>query len=119
VGQELTTRTHSRGVTRKRIMPVQIFASDSVAASDPIVVYPLWSGPVPPAQALIQRPSAKEEASESARERRQAEMGKFCSGIYNVGLALLRLEALEGDIAPLQVDAGEDKKMYLRAFAPL
>jgi hypothetical protein len=74
---------------------------------------------LPPAQALIQKPGAKEEASESARERRQAEMGKFCSGIYNVGLALLRLEALEGDILPLQVDAGEDRKIYLNAFPPM
>lgn len=108
-------------------MPVQILPSLE-AQADPVTVDLSFAGQLPPPQSVISRlgadneaPAAKDTATSAgaARERRQAEMGRFGSGIHNVGLALLRLEALESDSAPLQVEMPGGEKVYLKAFAPL
>lgn len=109
-------------------MPVQILSGNSDEGSVPTVDLS-WSGTLPPSQANIQKASVTKEPAENedgvapeavtARDRRQAEMGKFCSGIHNVGLALLRLEALEAEAGPLQVDVGNGEKLFLKAFSTM
>ena len=77
MGQELTARMRYRGLVKKRLMPVQI------------------AGPVPPAGTAITRDGKEIGELRSAVARDGGEC---------VGLALLRLEALQGDL-PLM--AGE------------
>ncbi|KAL4802218.1 hypothetical protein BDV18DRAFT_147069 [Aspergillus unguis] len=86
VGQELTIRTHHRGVVRKRILPVQLYEGESVpaAASDTPTYDPSLDLPLPPAGSNISKVSA----------RRGRSAGKFLGGIGNIGLALCRLEMM-------------------------
>ncbi|KAL5002184.1 hypothetical protein BDV10DRAFT_131536 [Aspergillus recurvatus] len=90
VGQELTIRTHHRGVVRKRILPVQLYKDDLSAAPSP-------DSPVYDSSVRIQPPPPGSNISKiSARKGRSA--GKFLGGIGNIGLALCRLEVMT-DIA--------------------
>ncbi|KAL5051796.1 hypothetical protein BDW71DRAFT_341 [Aspergillus fruticulosus] len=90
VGQELTIRTHHRGVVRKRILPVQLYKDGLGAASSS-------DSPVYDSSVDIQLPPAGSNISKiSARKGRSA--GKFLGGIGNIGLALCRLEMMT-DIA--------------------
>ncbi|KAL4930841.1 YgfZ/GcvT domain-containing protein [Aspergillus undulatus] len=88
VGQELTIRTHHRGVTRKRILPVQLYTGDPgdipSAPSEGPVYDPNIEIPLPPSGSNI--------VKDSARKGRSA--GKFLGGIGNIGLALCRLEQM-------------------------
>ncbi|KAL4920436.1 hypothetical protein BDW62DRAFT_208949 [Aspergillus aurantiobrunneus] len=89
VGQELTIRTHHRGVVRKRILPVQLYEGDSAALSSDSPVYdPSTKLPLPPSGSNISKVSARKGRS----------AGKFIGGIGNIGLALCRLEMMT-DIA--------------------
>lgn len=88
LGQELTIRTHHRGVIRKRILPVQLYDVDDTtnpaeSDSEAPIYMPDTSLTLPPPGANITKFSA------SGRGR---SAGKFISGIGNVGLALCRLE---------------------------
>ncbi|KAL4973135.1 hypothetical protein BDW66DRAFT_142820 [Aspergillus desertorum] len=86
VGQELTIRTHHRGVVRKRILPVQLYKDDLGAASSS-------DSPVYDPSVDIQLPPAGSNISKiSARKGRSA--GRFLGGIGNIGLALCRLEIM-------------------------
>ncbi|KAI9141612.1 hypothetical protein BKA69DRAFT_1019546, partial [Paraphysoderma sedebokerense] len=84
VGQELTIRTYHTGVTRKRIVPVQIVGKDE----------PLPSTFFVDRTKTYQLPSSQNDIISLAdsSSRRTKAIGKFCNGIHNVGLALLRLE---------------------------
>ncbi|KAI9495842.1 hypothetical protein BDB00DRAFT_759598 [Zychaea mexicana] len=85
VGQELTIRTYHTGVVRKRIMPVQLYAKDESAPTtlsvDRGTTYPNEIQP---------QMDVKLSNSKSKRG-----VGKMCSGIHNIGLALMRLEQVE------------------------
>ncbi|TPX32455.1 aminomethyltransferase [Synchytrium microbalum] len=89
LGQELTIRTYHTGVTRKRILPIQVFSDVSK----------------PPSTLTLDTTTQLTiPASQSEINANNKSVGKFCSGRYNVGLALLRLEhvghvvALEGGL---------------------
>ena len=85
VGQELTIRTHHRGVVRKRILPVQLYDFDSPPPESDVIVYDEDTQiQVPPAGSSIRKVS----------QGRGASPGKFLAGIGNVGLALCRLETM-------------------------
>ncbi|RDW63011.1 YgfZ/GcvT domain-containing protein [Aspergillus mulundensis] len=84
VGQELTIRTHHRGVVRKRILPVQLYKDDLPATSDSPVYDPSVDVQIPPSQTNIVK----------AGTRKGRSAGKFLSGIGNIGLALCRLEMM-------------------------
>ncbi|KAF3483445.1 uncharacterized protein GIQ15_02769 [Arthroderma uncinatum] len=107
VGQELTIRTHHRGVVRKRILPVQLYGPDQALPNSDGPVY------IPDTNLLL--PPAGVEANISkvgARKGRSA--GKFLTGIGNVGLAVCRLEmmtdvALTGEST--QYDASHEFKI--------
>ncbi|KLJ09404.1 hypothetical protein EMPG_15174 [Blastomyces silverae] len=84
-GQELTIRTHHRGVVRKRILPVQLYDVDEPMPETDVPNYSSESKlALPPAGANI--------AKVSSRKGRSA--GKFLSGVGNIGLALCRLEMM-------------------------
>ncbi|PGH36899.1 mRNA-decapping enzyme subunit 2 [[Emmonsia] crescens] len=88
-GQELTIRTHHRGVVRKRILPVQLYDVDEPMPKTDTPAYSSESTlTLPPVGANI--------AKVSSRKGRSA--GKFLSGVGNIGLALCRLEMMT-DIA--------------------
>ncbi|KAK2797687.1 hypothetical protein FQN50_009111 [Emmonsiellopsis sp. PD_5] len=85
LGQELTIRTHHRGVVRKRILPVQIYGVDEKM--------PLADTPVYHDDTTLALPPAGTNISKvGPRKGRSA--GKFLSGVGNIGLALCRLELM-------------------------
>ncbi|KAL4785614.1 hypothetical protein BJX76DRAFT_178043 [Aspergillus varians] len=90
LGQELTIRTHHRGVVRKRVLPVQLYEGDlkAVSSSD--------TPDYDPSVGVSLPPSGSNVSKISARKGRSA--GKFLGGIGNIGLALCRLEMMT-DIA--------------------
>lgn len=129
VGQELTVRTHHRGVVRKRILPVQLYGLDE---------------PIP--KTLEYKPECNygvenipTETSIGRFEKRGKSAGKFIRGIGNVGLALCRLKIMtpmtlgeEGDMEGykesdeftlewgVEGEAEEGKKelVKIKAFVP-
>ncbi|PGH04601.1 mRNA-decapping enzyme subunit 2 [Blastomyces parvus] len=88
-GQELTIRTHHRGVVRKRILPVQLYDVDEPMPETDMPNYSSESK-------LVLPPTGANIAKVSSRKGRSA--GKFLSGVGNIGLALCRLEMMT-DIA--------------------
>lgn len=125
VGQELTVRTHHRGVVRKRILPVQLYGLNE---------------PVP--KLLEYNPTTNfeggdiPEGTSIARfEKRGKSAGKFIKGIGNVGLALCRLNVMtpmtlgeEGDVDGYKEsdeftlgwgeEEGEKEMVKVKAFVP-
>lgn len=95
VGQELTIRTHHRGVVRKRIVPVQL--------------YPL--GTPPPGRLHYAHTMQAPAAPAELRVRGRA-AGRWLGGVGDVGLALCRLESVAGD-ADVSVDG-----VGVKAFVP-
>lgn len=87
VGQELTVRTYHTGVIRKRILPVLLHPPPIPAAHD--------LGDNKPRLGLDIRPSLTHAPGEG-RVARPRGTGKLLSTVKGVGLALLRLEHVEG-----------------------
>ncbi|KAK2836945.1 hypothetical protein FQN49_006562 [Arthroderma sp. PD_2] len=107
VGQELTIRTHHRGVVRKRILPVQLYSpEEGPPTSDSPTYMPYTDVILPPAGIDVNISKAGAGKGRSA--------GKFLSGIGNVGLAVCRLEMMT-DIAltgeSTQYDANQEFKI--------
>ncbi|KAJ1311370.1 hypothetical protein OPQ81_009863 [Rhizoctonia solani] len=96
VGQELTVRTYHTGVVRKRIMPVSLaLAPSTKALQSPLEPDP--SIPKLPIQISIQAERlTSSPATNSNRPTRPRGTGTLLSNIHGVGLALLRLEHVEG-----------------------
>ncbi|KAG8716102.1 ccr4 associated factor [Ceratobasidium sp. 423] len=96
VGQELTVRTYHTGVIRKRIMPVSL----TLAPSPKTIQSPLEPNPsIPtlPSQTSIQAERlASSSLANSNQPTRPRGTGTLLSNVYGVGLALLRLEHVEG-----------------------
>lgn len=86
LGQELTIRTYHTGVTRKRIMPIQLSKPGHPPASETVLGD---SSVLDRTASLDLPPSGSNIVNEKGRV-----VGKFCSGIHNIGLALLRLEEI-------------------------
>ncbi|CAE6504981.1 unnamed protein product [Rhizoctonia solani] len=93
VGQELTVRTYHTGVVRKRIMPVLL----APAPSPKTIQSPLEPNPsIPtlPVQTSIQ--AERLAGSSPTNSTRPRGTGTLLSNAHGVGLALLRLEHVEG-----------------------
>lgn len=89
LGQELTIRTHHRGVVRKRVLPVQLYDFDDPPPESDVLAYSDDTElPLPPAGASMAKVGPRKSPSP----------GKFLSGVGNIGLALCRLETMT-DIA--------------------
>ncbi|KAG0170461.1 ccr4 associated factor [Apophysomyces sp. BC1034] len=90
IGQELTIRTYHTGVVRKRIVPVQIYKTgEKVPTTQTVNREMKWSF----------EPQMEIKLADGSSKR---SIGKLCSGIHNVGLALMRLEHVQ------KCAAGED-----------
>ncbi|CEL57785.1 hypothetical protein RSOLAG1IB_02529 [Rhizoctonia solani AG-1 IB] len=96
VGQELTVRTYHTGVVRKRIIPVLLtLAPSSKTTESPLEPDP--SVPTLPVHTSIQAERlASSLQTNSMRSTRPRGTGSLLSNVQGVGLALLRLEHVEG-----------------------
>ncbi|KAI9505167.1 hypothetical protein BX070DRAFT_177213, partial [Coemansia spiralis] len=90
VGQELTIRTHHRGVVRKRIVPV---VYGSAAGGDGLAIDRGFSQ-APAPQTDIIRVAVPGELQRT----RRVPPGRTGSGVFNAGLALMRLEHVEQSV---------------------
>ncbi|CAO0800705.1 unnamed protein product [Mucor circinelloides] len=106
VGQELTIRTFHTGVVRKRIVPVQLYNKDegspSVQKVDRNAVWP-----------SVLEPQSDIKLVDGTSKRG---VGKFCSGVHNIGLALMRLEHIQND--EKSFTSVKDESVRLRPFLP-
>jgi folate-binding protein YgfZ len=94
VGQELTIRTKHTGVVRKRILPVQIYTSDSApdpasTSSNHMDVDLNW-----PPESTPEVGADIKQLDENGSVKKGRAAGKFIAAIGNVGLALCRLEMM-------------------------
>lgn len=89
LGQELTARTFHRGVTRKRVMPLQFFRSEEElrgSGKEGPLLDRSFTLPLPkPGTQLV---AVSTDPNIKVPEK---EVGHIGSSIYNVGLGLLRL----------------------------
>lgn len=86
VGQELTIRTHHRGVVRKRILPVRIYDStEETRALDELDYDPSAKLTLPPRGANISR-------VRDTDDKKGRSTGRWLGGVGTVGLALCRLD---------------------------
>ncbi|KAJ3332975.1 IMP 5'-nucleotidase [Blyttiomyces sp. JEL0837] len=110
LGQELTIRTYHTGVTRKRIVPVQIIPSGEEHPSS-LTIMP---------DKNMALPKTGSEIRLEGTEGRRGEVGRFCEGIYNVGLALMRLEHVSSSASGNKHDVSlvSDNGMKVKAFVP-
>ena len=92
VGQELTVRTFHTGVIRKRILPVVIHRPDARPQGE---LVPLASVPSFPTNVDI-RPVVSSAPEGSQTIPRPRGTGKLLTSYQGIGLALLRLEHVEG-----------------------
>jgi folate-binding Fe-S cluster repair protein YgfZ len=88
VGQELTVRTYHTGVIRKRILPVLLHPSPSHRPGD--------NRPHPQFMPGLDIRASRTHAPGEGRVARPRGTGKLLSTVKDVGLALLRLEHVEG-----------------------
>ena len=81
LGQELTIRTHHRGVVRKRILPVQLYSQGQPPEHLQYDSRTLVA--MPPSGTDIKWPNGEGRS-----------IGKWLGGVGNIGLALCRLECM-------------------------
>ncbi|KAI8384666.1 uncharacterized protein BYT42DRAFT_563252 [Radiomyces spectabilis] len=110
VGQELTIRTYHTGVVRKRVVPVQYYQEGDNVPKEMKV-----DRQIEHSSALIPQLDIKPVDVSSKRG-----VGKTCSAVHNIGLALMRLEQVEkcnqdGSIAFAVPEAGN---VRVRPFLP-
>lgn len=112
VGQELTIRTHHTGVVRKRALPVMLYP---LGETEPEAMSydPDASVEIPPLESSMDRVT---------KEGRKRGLGKFLTGIGNIGIGVCRLEAVQ-DGGPFKVqwtleEGEEEKSMGVKAFVP-
>lgn len=118
VGQELTIRTHHTGVVRRRILPVTLYEQ----------------GSEPPEKLEYDSASSVDGSSLSGVDVRKDDpkkrsVGKFLSGIGNIGLAMCRLEQMtdlkvSSEPSPYTptgtffMQTGDGKNLGVKAFVP-
>ncbi|KAJ3196913.1 hypothetical protein HK101_007278 [Irineochytrium annulatum] len=83
LGQELTIRTYHTGVTRKRIVPVQLLKENESPGDELQVDVDVDSSLLPASGSEIRLEGVA---------GKKGEAGRFGSGIHNIGLALMRLD---------------------------
>ncbi|CAG8957129.1 hypothetical protein HYFRA_00009330 [Hymenoscyphus fraxineus] len=101
VGQELTVRTHHRGVVRKRILPVQFYGLDEpipkILEYDPMKRHSaeniLYGTDIERFQPGLLETIGQGTTDEQP-QRKKKSTGKIITGVGNVGLALCRLKEM-------------------------
>ncbi|KAJ1957432.1 ccr4 associated factor [Dipsacomyces acuminosporus] len=127
VGQELTIRTHHRGVVRKRIVPVILSSAEhNPAGTNPLCIsqgfqfkpqpqadisqIELAGAAMQPQDADMPEPTPASPASSSnPRRSRRLAPGKLGSSVFNAGLALMRLEHVEAYMAQETAEVGSKR----------
>lgn len=112
VGQELTIRTHHTGVVRKRALPVMLYPLGG-PEPEKMEYNPDTTVEIPPLESVMDR---------VAKEGRKRGLGKFLTGVGNIGIGVCRLEAVQ-DGGPFKVQwklegEGEEKSVGVKAFVP-
>ena len=112
VGQELTIRTHHTGVVRKRALPVMLYPLGS-AEPEALAYDADTTVEIPPLESIMDRVT---------KEGRQRGLGKFMTGIGNIGIGVCRLEGVQ-DGGPFKVQwklegQDEEKTVGVKAFVP-
>lgn len=92
VGQELTARTHHTGVVRKRIVSLSFYLAGTPPPASIHDVDPAFPHQLPTHLAEIRSKPISTASEAATKPARGKAAGKFTSGVYNVGLACLRLE---------------------------
>jgi len=118
VGQELVIRTQHTGVVRKRVLPVQLYPSKGGAVPQRLV----YDGSVArELKQVMESVCAGGDivtvAADGGKEKR---VGRWLGGVGNVGLALWRLESLEGEfrIRGGGGEGGGGEEVRVRPFLP-
>ncbi|KAF9933492.1 ccr4 associated factor [Linnemannia zychae] len=117
VGQELTIRTYHKGITRKRVMPVQYFNPQD-PEPESIQFDKAASHVIPPQSELFptkQDTSAPAGSRSSARSVRAS--GKTGSNVGNIGLALVKLDHVQ-EGSTFDVMDREGATVRVKAFFP-
>ncbi|KAG0232438.1 ccr4 associated factor [Actinomortierella wolfii] len=119
VGQELTIRTYHKGITRKRVMPVQYYKPEDPEPRE--ITFKKEDSSVVPSQSELHPAKIGStlgnptSSTSSARPVRAS--GKTGSNIGNIGLALLKLDQVaEGQI--FEVMDREGATLRAKAFFP-
>jgi folate-binding Fe-S cluster repair protein YgfZ len=104
VGQELTIRTYHTGVIRKRIVPVKIEHGAQI------------TGPPISEQTIVNKITTLElpQSQTEILDANGRSIGKFCMGLYDHGLALMRLEHVDW-MKSFQLKGTE---LFVRPFLP-
>ncbi|KAJ3161052.1 ccr4 associated factor [Geranomyces michiganensis] len=119
LGQELTIRTYHTGVTRKRIVPVQFLNKGHPIPPGLTLDTSFTSALPPPHSDIAVDPDATAPSTTQPVRRRRtpASVGQVRSGLYNVGLALMRLDHFgTGDHAASTLVAANG--LVVQPFAP-
>lgn len=112
LGQELTIRTHHTGVVRKRALPVMLYPLGS-AEPEALAYDAGTTVEIPPLGSVMDRVT---------KEGRQRGLGKFLTGIGNIGIGVCRLEGVQNG-GPFKVQwklegQDEEKTVGVKAFVP-
>ncbi|KAJ1951432.1 ccr4 associated factor [Linderina macrospora] len=121
VGQELTIRTHHRGVVRKRIVPAILSSPDTspVAGTNPLAVDFSFAAQ-PAALADVTRPNTGPAKPRS----RNVAPGRLGSCLHNAALALMRLELVdayvqgEGSVPPFETVDVNGARLLVSPWSP-
>lgn len=122
VGQELTIRTHHRGVVRKRMVPVLLGAKiDGGLCVDPGFL----GEEITPQSDIMRKVDAGGGSQNTTSRRANRPAGRLGSTVWNAGLALMRLEHVAqqktGDDAAkdgwLEIK-GQSSTVYARPWSP-
>ncbi|KAG0376166.1 ccr4 associated factor [Mortierella sp. AD032] len=120
VGQELTIRTYHKGITRKRIMPVQYFAPQDPEPSS-IQFNKSASHVIPPQSELFPTkkatPAPQQAAASTSSARPVRASGKTGSNVGNIGLALVKLDHVK-EGSTFDVMDREGATVRVKAFFP-
>ncbi|CAG8515986.1 8751_t:CDS:2 [Funneliformis caledonium] len=104
IGQELTFRTYHTGVTRKRILPVQLYhEGESVPTT--LEVDRNSNLVLPPPSSDI-----------NILNRKGRPVGSIGTSYHNVALALLKLDIIQGN--ELTVNNGQGENLRIKPFRP-
>ncbi|KAJ2614402.1 ccr4 associated factor [Coemansia sp. RSA 1365] len=109
VGQELTIRTHHRGVVRKRVVPV-LFGRDGDGTHNSLQLDYTWTPDIE-AQTDITRIDVD---TKSPKRGRRVPPGKVGSMAFNAGLALMRLEQVEQYMVQQQQSDGSGGRIAFK-----
>lgn len=107
VGQELTIRTKHRGVVRKRVLPVMLYADDDGSSGPPerleyrpAVVASGGAEAEKEGVVVVDAGAMPPEASIGRAGRKGRSAGKWLRGVGNIGLGLCRLETMTDVVLP-------------------